>query len=428
MRWRFWRSADPEPAKEGELTAEGLSPLLRSILLGQKLTPEKAMNVPAYAASVEMIAGIVSYLPIRLYRREGDDVDEVADDRRVMLLNGDTGDLLRGPEMMKRFVIDYYTDKGAYIFVNRIGNEVESIHYVDPGAVSLLFDETDHIFKTARFSVDGRQFFPWQFIFASRNARNGIRGTSMIDQSGDAVSTAYYAMLCENRLMRRGGNKRGYLKAPKKISEGVLEKLKQAFNRMYSEDSENVIALNEGIEFQEASETSVEMQMAENKRANADDIMGLFLVPPTLIRGGADEDDHKNFVRYCLMPLLSIISSAINSAMLLEDEKPSMYFEFDLKEFTKASMRERWQAWATAKKNGMVNADEFRRFENLPPLGMDYINLGLNDVLMDPVTKEIIVPNMSTIMDTVNSTITQTDSQPRPSAGGGDKDGDSSNG
>lgn len=426
--------AVPEkPPEQGELTPDNLSDgLLRAFLNEAVIDKQKAMGIPAYASSVDLLAGVVSSLPLKLYKKTDGKVEEI-DDPRVRLLNGDTGDLVRAPEMLRMFVEDYYNDKGGFIFVNWQGSKVKSLHYVNPEAVSVLQVGTSHIFKQALFMVDGQLFYPWQFIYACRDARDGVTGHSMISQASQPLATAYATLQYEQSLMQRGGNKRGYLKSQGKISQDTIDALKKGFSRMYTNsNSENIVVLNAGMEFQEASETSVEMQLAENKKSNAEDIMSLFLIPPTLIRGGADEDDHKNFVNYKLQPLLEIIRTAINHASLLESEKAAGYYwDFDLKEFTKASMSERWSAWATAKKNGMVNADEFREFENLPPIGMNYINLGLNDVLMDPVTHEIIVPNMGAIIDpnaqpidakaNANSQTSNSSSEP---SGGGEKSGD----
>lgn len=404
MNLRFWRrnkeAANSPPAPtETSITEESFDMLLRAYLNRSNMDAGKAMNVAAYASAVGFIAGVVSSLPIGLYRRSGNAVHELENDRRVMLLNRSSGDLVRSHEMMRLFVMDYYDDKGGFIFVERRGTEVEGLYYVDPRAVSIEIDATDHIHKRAFFIVDGRRYYPWQFIYACRHATNGVRGTSMIEQSADVLNTAYKTQVFEEALMARGGNRRGYLQSERKVNNETINNLKAAFRRMYqAENSDDVVVLNEGIKFQEASETSQEMQLAENKERQFNDVMSLFLIPPSLIQGGSSTDDHKKFVNYALMPLLAIIEDALNDALLLEDEKQDHYFQFDIKELTKADLRDRWTAWATAKKNGLVNADEFRRFENMEPLGMNYINLGLQDVLMDPDTKEIIVPNMGTII------------------------------
>lgn len=409
------------------LTEESLDLALRAYFAGQTMDANKALNVAAFAAAVEFVSGVVSELPIKLFRRvrqRGENGErptyathELVDDRRVTLLNKSSGDIIRPAEMRKNFVADFYTRKGAFVYVNRVGNRVESLHYVDPGAVSILADETDHIFKRMMFSVDGRSYFPWQFVYAFRNSRTGFRGAPLVEQSPDVLGTAYNTQIFEKALMERGGNHRGFLQSERKINEKSLTELKKAFQRMYQgENSDNVIVLNDGVKFQEASETSQEMQLAENKERQRDDVLSLFLIPPSLISGGGDDDDHKKFVNYALMPLLKVIEDALNDALLLETEKRSCYFSFDLKELTKANLRDRWSAWATAKKNGLVNADEFRRFEDMEPLGMDYINLGLQDVLMEPNERKIIVPNMGTVIDLDNLTPPKPPNQPTGNA------------
>ena len=44
-----------------------------------------------------------------------------------------------------------------------------------------------------------------------------------------------------------------------------MDELKQAFANLYSNSSDNVVILNNGIRFQESSNTSVEMQLNENE-------------------------------------------------------------------------------------------------------------------------------------------------------------------
>ncbi len=45
-----------------------------------------------------------------------------------------------------------------------------------------------------------------------------------------------------------------------------------------------------------------------------------------------------------------------------------------------------------------VMVDEVRKSENMPPLGMEYTNMGLQDVLFDAKRNRIIVPNMGKVM------------------------------
>ena len=89
-----------------DVTSDDL--LVGSAVNAVVVTKKEAMAIPAFSACVDTISGTVASLPIRLYRRGGDSIEELEDDPRVIMLNGDTGDTLTGPEMIKSMVEDYY--------------------------------------------------------------------------------------------------------------------------------------------------------------------------------------------------------------------------------------------------------------------------------------------------------------------------------
>ena len=428
----FTRDATPDTGETTEPVEPAIDDALLSALLDQsKVGKKQAMGIPAFAACVDVISSTVAALPVKLYRRTGDRVEEVRNDDRVRLLNAETGDTLNAAEMKAAMVRDYYTDKGGFVYVNRVGNEVVSLHYVDPAYIGFNAN-ADPIFKRYRILVGGKEYEPWRFIRILRNTKDGRQGQSVIEQNNQLLNVAYSTLKFEQSQVQRGGSKRGFLKSARKLTEPILKQLRTAFRRLYSSNEENFVVLNEGVEFQEASETSLEMQLAETKEANSKDIYALFKIPPAIIQGGATENDRDNFVRYCIMALLAEIKTALDSALLLEVEKSDYFFDFDLTEFSKANMKDRWEAWANAKDKGLVQVDEFRYSENLPPLGMDYVNMGLNDVLFEPNKKQLIIPNMGTVIDletmdvlsNANPSLTpkdgETDTEPEPPEGGED--------
>lgn len=170
--------------------------------------------------------------------------------------------------------------------------------------------------------------------------------------------------------------------------------MKAAWKKLYQNNSENVVVLNDGTTFKESSNTSVEMQLNENKKANSDEICKIFSMPPEIISGGVTEQIKINFIQHCINPMLNKIDAALNRDMLLETEKSDYFFEADTSELTKGDIKTRYDAYAVACQNGFLQIDEVRKKENMPALGLKFIKLGLQDVLYDPETKEIYVPNM----------------------------------
>lgn len=424
--WPFYMRADPEPEKTE--TESNEDALLQASLADDSMTKEQAMNVPAFAACVNKIAETVSTIPIKLYKLTEGKLETVKEDTRVRLLNDDTGDTLDGVQFKRALARDYLTGKGGYAFVNRTGNHIKSLHYVKENEISFIFS-SDPIFKDYDIMIQGVRYRPFEFLKFLRNTEDGRSGKSVIDENSEVLSVAYYSLKYEKGLVKTGGNKKGFVKSPKKLSEAAMTALKKAWRRLYQNNTENVVILNEGLEFQEASNTSVEMQLNENKKTNSDEICKLFNMPPAMINGGATEEDKTNFVQYCLNPILKEFECALNRDLLLESEKGSYYFAADTSELTKGDIEKRFKAYETAGKNGFMQIDEIRLKENLPPLGLNFVRLGLQDVLYDPKTESFYTPNMNATgkINGHPETAPETEEDPEPNGNlekqeGGDKE------
>lgn len=373
-------------------------PLLRALIGGEGVDRDTIMNIPAISACVNMIADTVSSLKIKLYRKDKDRIEEVTDDHRTFLLNEDTGDTLDAVQFKKAMITDMFLGRGGYAYVNRVSGEVISIHYVEEQKIG-FHKNCDPIFKDYMLEVGGRTYNPWQFITLLRNTRNGCYGRSIIAESPELWDIIYSSQQYEKTLVKKGGNKKGFLKAKNKVADEVMQKLKKAFRKLYSNNSESVVVLNDGLEFQESSNTSVEMQLNENKETNNKDACKVFLIPPTIINGNPSEEDKKQYYQGCILPILTRFATAINRAMLLEDEKSTMFFAFDDTDLTKGDIEKRFEAYKIALDSGFMQLDEVRKNEKLPAFGLDFIKLGLQDVIYYPKENKIYTPNTNKLSE-----------------------------
>lgn len=380
----------------GEKTTDQV--LIRAILGKNSMSKENALEIPTVQGCINVIAGTIASLPFKLYREEDKKVREITGDRRTFLLNNDPRDTLNAKQFWKAVIEDYYFGKGGYIYINRSGLDIVSLHYVDEANISIQHN-TDPIFKDYNIMVQGKKYFPHQFVRILRKTKNGADSKSLIDENSLALSVAWNTLNYENNLVKKGGNKRGFLKSAKKLTKEAMTHLKDAFAKLYSDTEENVIVLNEGIDFKEASNTSVEMQLNENKTANADEICKIFNMAPTILKGNATEEDNKNFIRYCIMPALNDIECSLDRDLLLESEKRSCYFAADTKEITRGNTKERYEAYKIGLEGNFLQIDEVREMEDWEPLGINWITLGLDQVLYDPKTGQVYTPNTNQTQD-----------------------------
>lgn len=396
----LWFKRKEERAENTESNAEdGI--LLRALMGSTNITKEQALNIPSVNSCIKFIADTVSMLPIKLYRDNNGKAEEVKDDVRVGLLNDDTRDTLDATQFWRAIITDYFLGKGGYAYINRKLNNVISLHYVDEAFVSAI-KNYDPIFKTYKIKVQGREYWPHEFIKILRNTKDGAEGTSIIDENNLILSVAYNSLIFEETLVKKGGNKKGFVKSPRKLTQDAIDKLKEAWRRLYSNNSDNVVILNEGLEFQEASNTSVEMQLNENKETNSGEICKLFNIPVSIIRGTATTKEYANAFKMGVMPVLKTIECALNRELLLESEKSSFYFAFDTKEMLKGDIKERYEAYKTAIEANFMQIDEVRYMEDLPALGINWIKLGLDSVLYNPKTGEVYTPNTNATQNMEN--------------------------
>ncbi|MDF2842481.1 MAG: portal protein [Herbinix sp.] len=384
---------------DNQNTSPPVDDVLLSAMMGRsELTKAEAINIPAVKGCINFAAYTVSMLPIKLYKEVDGEVIEIKDDPRLRLLNDETGDTLDAVQFWRAMLEDYFLGRGAYAYKNMSLNTVKSIHYVDETFVSINMN-TDPIFKDFNILVNGGTYRPDQFVKVLRNTKDGATGKSIIEENSLILSVAFNSLVFEENLVKKGGNKKGFLKSPKKLADEVMTKLKAAWRKLYSNNSDNVVILNEGMEFQEASNSSVEMQLNENKKTNSEEICNIFLFALNIIKGTATEKEYNNAFKMGIMPILRAIISALNKDLLLEREKGSLFFDFDTTEMLKGDMKTRYEAYEIGIRSGVLKIDEARYKENMKAFGIDWINVGLNATLYDTKTKQIYTPNTNKTQD-----------------------------
>lgn len=363
--------------------------LLRAIIDGSAISREDAMTLPAVSGAVDFISGTIASMPIKLYKRKDGRVEEVADDKRVQLLNVDTGDTLDAYQLKKALVEDYLLGKGGYCYIERDRNDVVALKYIPEGFISIYRNPNPLDKYYTIFCFDG-EFQPHEFIKLLRNTKDGASGVGLTQEVGKALETAYHTLMYQLGLVKSGGNKKGFLKSQRKLGQDEIDLLKEAWRNLYANDESNVVVLNNGLEFQEASNTSVEMQLDENKKTLQAEINNIFHI----------YDDYYKTFKTAIYPIIRAFETALNRDLLLEKEKNKYFFAIDVKEILKASVKERYEAYEIAKRTGWITINEIRREENKNDIeGLDVVDLGLGSVLYNVQTGKYYTPNTGDIQD-----------------------------
>ena len=378
--------------RESEDSSTDSSTNVLDILGGSEnttITKDEALNIPSLAGAVNFISSTIAMLPIELKRYDGKKANP--DDVRIALLNGVTGDTLDAFQMKKAWIEDMILKGKGYIYINHLRNTVKSLHYVQESKVTVM-ENTDPIFKDYDIMVNGIKYRDFEFLKLTRKTVNGVTGKGIIDENNKMLSVAYNSLEFENNLVQSGG-KKGFLQTDRKVAESAINKIKSAWKRFYSKNSDNIMVLNDGLKFTEASLSSVEMQLKENKEANSVEICKILNLSPEIINGTCSDEEYNNGIKTAILPVIKAIETALNKDLLLESEYKSLYFAVDTKPLLKGDIQKRYAAYAIGIKNNFMQLDDVREMEGMSPLGINFVKLGLNDVLYYPETGKVYTPN-----------------------------------
>lgn len=367
---------------------------------GTVVTRQQAMSIPVVTKSVNWIASVIASLPIKMYRKNESGYQEIYDDYRLSILNDYSGNGMTANDLKKQVISDLLLDGNGYAYVNKKGNTITKISYIPVQRLTYTESVTT-IDKIVNVWVDGTQVQDYNVFRLVNNTKNGISGVGFVSDCQSLLSTILSSLQYENSSIN-SGVRRGFLKSKTKLDPEKMSELKRAWRKLTTPNQSDVLVLNAGIEFEDASSTATESQLSQNKVINMHQILAYFGLPTNFFEG-ASADAYLTAVRIAVLPIVKQLTTALNNYMLLESEKSIIKFDIDTSDILRINSNERYDAYQKGLSSGILTIDEVRRMENLPVINMSYLKLGLGDVLYNCDTGKIFVPNTGQIINPNNA-------------------------
>ena len=390
-----------EQRNDNEILADVAEGLIKS---GTTITRQQAMSIPVVTKSVAWIASAIAALPIKMYTKTDSGYQEVYDDYRLPLLNDYSGNGMIANDLKRQVLTDLLLDGNGYAYISKKGNKITKLSYIPTHRLTYT-ESVDTIDKIVNVWVDGKQVQDYNVFRLVNNSKNGISGIGFVSDCQDLLSTVLSSLQYENSSIS-SGVRRGFLKSKSKLDSEKMNELRRAWKKLTTPNQSDVLVLNAGIEFEDASSTATESQLSQNKVINMHQILAYFGLPTNFFEG-VNSDAYLTAVRIAILPIVKQFTNALNNYMLLESEKSNLKFEIDTSDLLRINANERFAAYQTGLSSGILTIDEVRRMENLPALDMQYLKLGLGDVLYNIKDGKIFVPNTGQNIDPNNNVATK---------------------
>lgn len=369
--------------------AEGL------IKSSNTVTKQQAMSIPVVTKSVNWIASAIAALPIKMYKLTDSGYQEVQDDYRLALVNEYSGNCMTANDLKRQILTDLLLEGNGYAYISKKGNKIEKLSYI-PTCHLTFTESVDNINKVINVWVDGKQVQDYNVFRLVNNTKNGISGIGFISDCQELLGTVLNSLQYENSSIS-SGVRRGFLKSKSKLDSDKMNELRRAWKKLTTPNQSDVLVLNAGIEFEDASSTATESQLSQNKVINMHQILSYFGLPTNFFEG-VNSDAYLTAIRIAVLPLVKQFTTALNNFLLLESEKSNMKFEIDTRSLVEIDVNAKFNMYQTALSNGIYTIDEVRQREQLPVLDLPYVKMSLADVLYNTKTGDIFVPNTNATM------------------------------
>lgn len=349
---------------------------------------EKALALPTVAESIDYIANIISTIPIKLYKNINNKITEIKDDPRLWFLNDRSGGAMTSNQLKAAMVRDYFLGKGGYAFIEKYKKEITGIYYVSEEKVFINEVTANSIFKKFLFTVDTEQYRSSEFLKLLRATENGVYGKSILKEIFAAIQNINLIYNFQANVLKKMGKKTGYYQVDSDTPKNMQEKLIEEANKV--EASNGAALLSRGITYTSIGQTNRDMQLSELKKQVDEEIQKVFHI----------KNDFYDTFREAIYPIIKSFEKTINLELLTPEEVKYLYFKFDTREIIlSANAEERYKAYISGQKAGLLTINEIRKFEGLEELKeLDTINFGLNSVLYNVKKGTYFIPNTSITM------------------------------
>lgn len=373
-------------------------------ITGRPVTAATALRVSSVFACVQILARTVSTLPVKVYRRTGDGVEEATSHPLWDLVRTEPNDEMTGVDFRSSVQACLSLHNNAYIEIRSGGrgypSELWPMHprHVTPqrdDGGRLYYEIADELDGRGNVIRKGRKLSAGNVIHLKGLSFDGLVGVSSINYWRDVIALAQ--SLDNNAAKFFSNNSRVglVLKHPGKIDPEAREYLKsQIEDENKGEDNAHKpLFLQGGLDASVLRGDNESSQMDESRQRQAREICALFGIPPH--RAGISEnvpranveEANRDFVTNTIRPIVTLWEAALNRSLLSRADRQTHFIEFNLAGLERGNLADRYASYAQGRQWGFLSVNEIRKLENLNPVegGDEY----LRPVNMQPVGDEI---------------------------------------
>jgi len=340
---------------------------------GEVVTENTALSISAVFGGVRAIAEDVAKLPAPAYRRlTPRGKERMADHIVHRLLNAEANGEMIAFNFRQAMTACAMLYGNAYAEIEWANNgRPLALWPIEPWRVRVIRDAR----KRLMYEIDGGAVLlqSEDVLHITGFSLNGVVGEMLSRVGRDGLGLTIAAQKFAGSFFGNGARLSGIIQYPGTLSEQAATNLKTSFQKAHSGagNAFGVAVLEEGSTWHQTSAEPNEAQMIETRQFQVEDVCRWLRVPPHkiqhLLRSTYSNIEHQSieYVQDTMLPWCIRWEQEIKRKLISDRD---VFVEHLFEGMLRGDIASRYSAYATARNNGWMNADEIRERENMNPL------------------------------------------------------------
>jgi len=365
-----------------------------------EVTETSAMTLSAVRNAVELIAGSISTMPLRLLKRDKSrKTIDVTENPLYSVLHSAWNPYMTAVIGRQCLIMNMLLWGNGYaeIVRDRLGRVVE-LWPITPDRVTLKWNN-GLIAYDVNVDAGNTITLPFQNVMHVKNlSHNGFLGISVISQARKSLGLSKDLETFGSKFFREGTHPGIIVTHPHKLDGETFDNLKKSLTDTYSGlgNAHRLMLLEDGMKPEKITIQPDDAQFLESRTFQIDEVARWFNLPPHKLKELSKssfsniESEQISFVIESLLPRIVSIEQTFNSQLLTAEERQAgLYTKHTIEGLLRGDAASRANYYRTMWNMGAISINEIREKEDFDPIeggDIHYVPLNMIPLGSEPPT------------------------------------------
>lgn len=371
------RSPTQSPRAETTTTVLTLDELLEAWAQDSATRPSAALASSPVAAAHRILTNSIGAMPVDMYERQGTRRISVSDHRTLYPLQIRANPWM-SPMIYKKIMMSrcfWYGEAFAYPDLS-----VYPMQLIPLPPQPTLFEDPDTGERWYSFQpnpeIQPRKFNERELIHHYFETGDGKSGVGLLQIARKAIETDLNAQTYAGKFYSQGARPSGVVEVPGKLEQPLKDKVRDSFERMVGglDGAFRIAVIDNGMKYTQLGISQKDAQFVESRNFSVEEISRFSGVPLHKLQSGkqsyeSNEAQGIDYVVGTLQPIVVQWEQEYRYKLLLESERRSMYYKFNLAAEMRGDNKARAEFYQIMIANSVMEPDECRALEELDARG-----------------------------------------------------------